>query len=83
MNSNNQKKIETSIEDADLNKLEREAQQLFDHLDVLSNQIRLIEKKLSDLKANFPFRKKILEENQSVCKKLEERHKNISFPVPS
>jgi len=79
-NLKKQKEFKDLIQESDFIKLEWNAHQLFLHLDTISDHIRILEKKLSELKAHFPFRKIIFKEDSSVLKNLEERHKDYSFP---
>lgn len=59
-----------------LDDLANEAQGLFQALDSKSNEIRNLEKRLSELKAHFPFTYFLREDKSSVINPLEERHLN-------
>lgn len=61
--------------DSSLQELVEEARDLFKVLDEASAKIRELEKSLSDLKANFPFRYKIGEEKGSVSIPIEMSHR--------
>lgn len=60
-----------------LKELILEAELLFKILDDASDKIRELESSLSHLKAHFPFRYVIKEENESFRKDLEEKHKTV------
>ncbi len=75
MHSDNSKiQINQETLDIDLTSLERGAKSLFESLDCLSHQIRSLEKKMSDIKAHFPFKKMVFEEITSTYLKMEDRH---------
>lgn len=62
-----------------LDDLANEAQALFQVLDDTSSTIRDLEKRLNELKANFPFTYPLREDKSSVINPLEERHLNRKF----
>lgn len=62
-----------------LDDLANEAQGLFQALDNTSNEIRNLEKRLGEIKANFPFTYPLREDKSSVINPLEERHLNRKF----
>jgi len=62
-----------------LDDLVNEAQALFQALDNTSGKIRDLEKRLSELKANFPFTYLLREDKSSVIHSLEQRHFDRRF----
>lgn len=73
--SNPQKSQEASPGDPDIEELVAEAKALYTALDNVSKQIRTLESCLGELKAHFPFRHCISEEQESpVLRPSEQRH---------
>lgn len=66
--------LENDKIDSSLQELVVEAQTLFQVLDSASEKIRDLEKKLSELKANFPFKYLLREDKKSAINFLEPQH---------
>ena len=62
-----------------MKQLEGVAASLSNILDNTSEQIRKLEKRLIELKTNFPFEMMVCQEETSPVKHLEERHRSVKF----
>jgi hypothetical protein len=67
-------KSEFSQIDSNLFELLIEAKALFENLDRYSSQVRVLEKELQKINANFPYKLKIKEELESFSRPILDRH---------